>query len=170
MSDWASLTPTSQANERRELKRQAQEYQKGCEFHFRSSAKRLKQDSKLVAAEKISTFEDFLTTIMAPETTPDSFDKAVVDFQVIFPSLKNWLFWWMQPKIASMIFPARRTMSEDIASSLPNTSNPVEAQHSLLHHSSSKLSHEGLSGVQEIFLHVQKLEEQWKAIKGAIFS
>ena len=91
------------------------------------------------------------------------FDATVASFHISFDHLTNWMSWWLRPSIASMIFPSKRAMTEELAAQLPNTSNPVETQHSLLHHGAGK-NHEPVSGMKAIHLQVEGLRREYEAI------
>lgn len=46
-----------------------------------------------------------------------------------FPKAQGWLLWWMRPSHAKMLFSSERTMSEQVWTSLPSTTNAEEAMH-----------------------------------------
>ncbi|KAJ3557349.1 hypothetical protein NM688_g1521 [Phlebia brevispora] len=168
-TQWASLTSEAQSSQRQKYLKQAADYQKGCVVHFHRSETRVKQDPSLVPPDKRDDFQASINVFLSPDTERTEFDDAVSEFNNTFPQLRNWLRWWLQKKIAPMIFPAYRTMSSIVANALPKTSNPVETQHSLLHHATGT-HREPVKGIEEISLHVEELYGQYKAIKAGHFA
>ncbi|KAF8951007.1 hypothetical protein BDZ97DRAFT_2067954 [Flammula alnicola] len=134
-----SLTAASQEIERNEYLKQAQEAERGCEFHFWQSAERIMSNGALV-----------------PQAKSGEFNRI--------SRIHGWLSWWLRPAFASMIFPAVSAIDRTIADQIPTTSNPVEHQHSLLHHAVS-VDQDLIPGIKKLFLHVQELESQYSAIK-----
>lgn len=163
--NWDALSPEAQAVQRREFVREASDYLQGCEIHFWRSAKRIQQNGALVPPEKRDRFAQLLREMLDPLCVEAEFDRAVTTLCAEFPLIHNWLSWWLQPLVARMLFPVKKTMSEEDAKHLPRTSNPVETQHSLLHHASGK-GHDLISGIRGLFLHCQELERHHKAILG----
>ncbi|KAJ7893655.1 hypothetical protein B0H14DRAFT_2559638 [Mycena olivaceomarginata] len=68
-----------------------------------------------------------------------------------------------------MIFPAKSAVDPEVAAKVPSTSNPIEHQHSLLHHAVGK-DQELVPGMEKIFLHVREMEKKYLAIKDGHFN
>jgi hypothetical protein len=66
-----------------------------------------------------------------------------------------------------MIFPALSVVNPELADKVPSTTNPIEHQHSLLHHATGT-DMDLVQGAENIWLHVRELEKQYDAIKGMI--
>ena len=94
------------------------------------------------------------------------FDEAVSRLKETFPKLKGWIKWWIKDSIAHMIFPACSKMASSLTSRTPDTSNPVESHHSLLHHGSGK-NHDPIVGMHQIWLHVNQLKGYYDSTVGA---
>ncbi|KAL1939097.1 hypothetical protein VTO73DRAFT_10357 [Trametes versicolor] len=163
LKDWDKLSPNAQVEQRRAFVQEASEFLQGCEIHFWRSAKRLEKNGSLVPADQRDDFTYLLREMLSPALTVLEFDETVQTLRQDFPRIKNWISWWMQPLVSRMIFPAMKTMSESDARQLPRTSNPVETQHSLLHHASGK-GHDLLPGVRALFLHMQEMERHEQAV------
>ncbi|KAL1942572.1 hypothetical protein VTO73DRAFT_6174 [Trametes versicolor] len=163
LKDWDKLSPNAQVEQRRTFVDEASNFLQGCEIHFWRSAKRLEKNGSLVPADQRDDFEYLLRQMLSPNLTVLEFDETVQTLREDFPRIKNWITWWMQPLVARMIFSVMKTMSESDARQLPRTSNPVETQHSLLHHASGK-GHDLLPGVRALFLHMQEMERHDQAI------
>jgi hypothetical protein len=121
----------------------------------------------VVAPNLTSTFENSLRELLSPRTTSDRFDEVVRTLKITFPAAKNWFAWWERGPIASMIFPAKSAVDPEVAAKVPSTSNPIEHQHSLLHHAVGK-DQELVPGMEKIFLHVREMEKKYLAIKGGL--
>ncbi|KAJ7680004.1 hypothetical protein B0H14DRAFT_2655499 [Mycena olivaceomarginata] len=67
-----------------------------------------------------------------------------------------------------MIFPAKSSADPELAAKAPSTTNPIEHQHSLLHHAVGK-DQELLPGIEKLFLHVREMENKYNAIKDGHF-
>jgi hypothetical protein len=63
---------------------------------------------------------------MSQDTTLEEFDQIATEIESEFPHIKGWLKWWLRPANASMIFPAKLAMSDEVSQATPNTSNPIE--------------------------------------------
>ncbi|KAH9849132.1 hypothetical protein C2E23DRAFT_737971 [Lenzites betulinus] len=131
LKDWSKLSPSAQLEQRRAFVQEASAFLQGCEIHFWRSAKRLQKNGALIPPETIDMFEELLRELLSPVGTEEDFEASLQTLRLEFPRIKNWISWWVQPLVARMIFPAKKTMSEADARSLPRTSNAVETQHSL---------------------------------------
>ncbi|KAF8957620.1 hypothetical protein BDZ97DRAFT_1924498 [Flammula alnicola] len=155
-----SLTAASQEIERNEYLKQAQEAERGCEFHFWQSAERIMSNGALVPQAKSGEFNRLLRSLVSSKTSLEDFDTTVQTLRSEFPRIHGWLSWWLRPAFASMIFPAVSAIDRTIADQIPTTSNPVEHQHSLLHHAVG-VDQDLIPGIKKLFLHVQELESQY---------
>ena len=160
---WTSFSEAAQATERNELRLKAREFQRGCWTHFRSAVRRIKQNTALVPPNRLALFESLIDEIATATMEPQQFDELITRFHTSFQHLGNWISWWTRPSIAAMIFPSRMKMSAELVEQLPRTSNPVETQHSLLHHGSGK-NHDALKGLEMIHMHVEGLRRQYEGI------
>lgn len=159
------LTRQSQAIERKQYIEEAKEAEVGCDVHFGRSAIRVKKNGALVPPESVDAFDDGIRRLLSPSTTSTQFSEVVTSLKSQFPRINGWLNWWLRPTVASMIFPARSVVDPVVAASVPSTSNPVEHQHSLLHHATG-IDQDLIPGIEKLFLHVQELEAQYNAIEG----
>ncbi|KAL4256927.1 hypothetical protein AB1N83_010648 [Pleurotus pulmonarius] len=168
MPSFNFLSSESQVIERQRFYNDALKVQVGCDVHFRNSVTRIKRNGSIIPANKAKDFQAHCETLISPSTNNDHFDQTVRDLQQGFPRARPWLNWWLRPTMASMIFPCKSAVARDLASRVPSTSNPVEHQHSLLHHAVGK-DYDIIPGVEKIHLHVKELESQYKAIQGGHF-
>ncbi|KAJ7589359.1 hypothetical protein C8J56DRAFT_1049006 [Mycena floridula] len=138
----------------------ATEYQQGCEFHFSESTARIR---RTIPAADLQLFNDLVDTLQRSADLKE-FNKAVKKFHGSFPLQRGWLDWWLQEKVARTIFAAKRTMDPKLAGMIPNTTNPIENQHSLLHHATG--TKRGLiEGFEDMYLFVNEIETRYMAIK-----
>ncbi|KAJ7621668.1 hypothetical protein B0H17DRAFT_1151812 [Mycena rosella] len=156
------------AAERRNLIIEAEEAEVGCEVHFWRYADHVKKTHSLVPPELSNTFEKSLRELLSPKTISERFDSVILALEATFPAIKNWVGWWERRSIASMIFPGESAVDPALAAKVPSTSNPIENQHSLLHHAVGK-DHELLPGIEKIWLHVREVEKNSNAIKEGHF-
>ena len=76
-------------------------------------------------------------------------DQFVSRAQVIlhdFPKTEAWLWWWLRPSHASMLFVSEHVMEPDIWESIPDTTNAEEAMHWKLYAAAGH-NHEFLEGI-----------------------
>jgi hypothetical protein len=132
-----ALSTEAQDAERSRYVQDAQDTLKGCATHFNGSVLRIKRNLALVPSEQTDVFQGFIYQLLSQDTTSSGFDKVAKEIESEFPRIKGWLKWWLRPANASMIFPAKRTMSEGVSDATPTTSNPIEHQFSLLHRSAA---------------------------------
>jgi hypothetical protein len=159
------LLAESQVRERKRYVDEAAEAVLGCGVHFWRSATRIKKNGVLVPPLQSERFNNLLYRLISSNTSSDEFDDAVATLRSDFPRIKGWLDWWLHPKFASMIFPARSVVDPNHAQSVPSTSNPAEHQHSLLHHATG-IDQDLIPGIRKLFLHVQEIQAQYEAIQG----
>ena len=110
-------------------------------------------------------FDTSIESLVSLDSDLEEFNDTVAVLRDTFPELKGWIEWWIKDSIAHLIFPVHSRMSQDLSSHTPNTSNPVESHHSLLHHGSGK-NHDPLSGIHQIYLHVNKQKVHYDGIVG----
>src|SRR5882762_5736733 len=127
------LSTEAQAAERTRYIKEAQDTLKGCATHFNGSVLRIKRNLALIPAEDANKFQALVYELLSQDTTSAEFDNVARQIGTSFPRIEGWLKWWLRPANASMIFPAKRTMSEGVSNATPNTSNLIEHQFSLLH-------------------------------------
>jgi len=163
--DFDSLTPESQVIERNAYVLQAQEAERGCEFHFWQSTERLTSNGNLIPSAGVPHFNRQLRIMTSRSTTMEEFNAVVEHIRATFPQVKAWLSWWLRPAFASMIFPACSSVDPSTAAQVPPTGNPVEHSHQLLHHAVGK-GHDLIPGIEKLYLHSEELERQHDAVKG----
>lgn len=164
---YPKLSPEAHSAQRRTYVEEASAFLQGCEVHFWRSGTRVAKNAALVPLKSRSRFDQLLRELLSPLSTEDQFGSAVHALNAEFPALQNWIAWWLQPLVARMIFPVRKTMSEDDARQLPHTSNPVETQHALLHHAVGK-GHDLQTGIKALFLHCVEMEKRYQAVQGML--
>lgn len=164
----AMLDPDVRALQHANFVKKVLQYQQGCVTHFQRLAMRIKQDRSLVPTELVNTFDMCLMRMLSLETSRQELEDTFTILRTQFPPLlSGWLDWWYRRKASEMIFPASRVDADDFRSTdIPRTSNPIETQHSLLHHATGT-DHDLLSGFEALFRHVKQLEKQYNAALGA---
>ncbi|KAL6306878.1 hypothetical protein BKA93DRAFT_124086 [Sparassis latifolia] len=167
---WHMLLTEAQSAERKYLHSEVSKYEQGCETHFWRSGTRLttRGSGTLIPGDMEGIFNDHLRRMISSQTTADEFEETIQSLQTLFPQINGWIEWWMRPKIASMIFPAKSTIDPQLAEEVPHTSNPVDTQHSLLHHATGT-DNDLMAGIEKLFLHMAELERQYKAVQGGHF-
>jgi hypothetical protein len=162
---FGALSREAQDAERARYLQEAQETLKGCATHFNGSVLRVKRNFALVAAERGDEFQALIYRLLSQDTTSDEFDRVATEIESSFPSVKGWLKWWLRPANASMIFPAKRAISQEDSEATPNTSNPIEHRFSLLHRATGT-EQDLIPGIKKLHLHAEELHQQYLAIKG----
>lgn len=162
---FSSLSKEAQVIERRRYFDEAEEAQSGCVTHFFRSGTRLKRNEAVIPADRVDAFDNYIRQLLSASTTEVGFDNIIITLKAELPRITDWLSWWLRPAIASMIFPAKSSMDPILAGKIPSSSNPIEHQHSLLHHAAGS-DHDLQKGIHYIFLHVQEMEAQYNSIKG----
>ncbi|KAK7047011.1 hypothetical protein R3P38DRAFT_3423671 [Favolaschia claudopus] len=163
--NFSSLSPQAQLVERQQLVKEAEEAVVGCEVHFWRSADRISNTHSLVPPEMKHVFQEGVYELLSANTTTERFDQVVRDLKSTFPRTKNWFSWWERGPIAAMIFPVKRSVPPELVARVPSTTNPIEHQHSLLHHGVGK-DQELAPGIEKLYLHVREMEKKSRAIKG----
>lgn len=128
----------------------------GCNMHFLASANRLKDTASLVPPSLSTRFNELTRTLISSDASVVQFDSAVAEIQSDFPKCRGWLSWWMQPWVVSMAFPAKSQVPPNVRDEVPNTTNAVEHQHSLLNDACG-YGHDLLDGVHALLRHIQQL-------------
>ncbi|KAF8503048.1 hypothetical protein JB92DRAFT_3208985 [Gautieria morchelliformis] len=159
------LSAEAQQVEIQRFRKEASQYLVGCETHWLGSCRRIKHSGAIVAPPLVSKFEHLTSRLLLPSITPNEFGQITDELRRVFPKAVGWLNWWLQPAVACMIFPCHRKVDNDVFAEVPHTSNPVEAQHSLLHHATG-INHDLIGGLERLYLHVRQLEGQYHAVKG----
>lgn len=165
---WNRLSAAARAAEHAARLEEASNFQQGCVTHFQRSAMRLKKDKSIIPAHLADTFEACLHTLLNPGTTLNEYKTTLERMRSTFPSvLHGWINWWDRPKIAAMIFPACRSERDDDfrhQGEIPQTSNPIETQHSLLHHATGT-GYDLIPGIEALVRHVKQLEAQYDSAR-----
>ncbi|TBU52815.1 hypothetical protein BD310DRAFT_995754 [Dichomitus squalens] len=163
IAGWDWLSAAAQKLERARFLEDASKYQQGCRVHFQRSVMRIKKDKAIVPAHLQDTFETSINTLL-DTTSAEVFTMTMQRLRTDFPTvLQGRISWWEQDHIAAMIFPALQ-QGPDVEfrhSEIPQTSNPIETQHSLLHHATGK-SHQIPQGIKAL--------SQYDAAKGTHLS
>ena len=165
------ISREAQDVERSRLLQEASKYQQGCKTHFQRSVMRLKKDTHIVPVHLRDTFQECVNILLSTHSR-EEYEDTMRRLRSGFPSImKAWISWWARPHVASMIFPAcRRDGDEDDDfrdSEVPQTSNPIETQHSLLHRATGK-GYDLVPGIEAIFGYVRQLTTQYAAVKGTV--
>ncbi|KAI8137713.1 hypothetical protein BJV82DRAFT_674521 [Fennellomyces sp. T-0311] len=105
---------------------------KGCYYHWRNSIEKLRKVEKAIPAEKVTAFLE-CTDTMYQTLQPAIFDAVTQALREQFPKAEDWLNWWLQPEVASMIFKARTEMHDDLVEHTTRTTNGIEAFHRSLY-------------------------------------
>ena len=121
------------------------------------------QNGALVPPDYQKSFTGILYKMVNKSTTVEEFDTCVSQLHSQFSQIDGWLSWWLCPKIASMIFPAKSAVNVDLARKVPSTTNPVEAQHSNFHSATGK-DFDAVAGAHNLYLYIKTHENQYRAI------
>ncbi|KAK7012607.1 hypothetical protein R3P38DRAFT_3586804 [Favolaschia claudopus] len=91
----------------------------------------------------------------------DEFTDCAESFIRDFPNAESWIRWWMLPAHATMLFPSFRKMTPELWNSLPETTNPEEAQHWKIYAALKRRLAliPGIKGLFAFVEHYRKLEE-----------
>ncbi|KAH6916538.1 hypothetical protein BKA70DRAFT_1419447 [Coprinopsis sp. MPI-PUGE-AT-0042] len=160
---WTKMTEEAKEAERARFKSDAEKALQGCNVHFRRSALRIKKQAFIIPPERSREFDVFTNKVLQ-DIARSEFDRLVEELQREFPKTKNWICWWIRPSFAKMIFPAHQTMDAEVLADVPRDSNPVEGQHSLLHHGAGS-DHELLPGIRYLWNFAHEVELRYKSIK-----
>lgn len=132
---------------------------------------RLKKDTGIVPPLLADRFQVCIDTLLSPDTTLSLFKDTIKIMRSEFPPImRSWINWWENQRVAQIVFPACRTTEDDFRETeIPVTSNPVETQHSLLHHATGT-RYDLIPGIEALYRHVRQLQMQHQAAKGVICS
>jgi hypothetical protein len=147
---------------------EVQDTVKGCTTLFNGSILWIKCNFALISVDRTDEFQTLIYQLLSQDTTSNEFNIVAERIDSEFPCVKGWLVWWPCPANASMIFPARRTMSKEVDDATPNTSNPIKHCFSLLHHA-TRTEQDLIPGIKKLHLHVEGLCEQHSATKGTVY-
>ncbi|EIM79531.1 uncharacterized protein STEHIDRAFT_116440 [Stereum hirsutum FP-91666 SS1] len=153
------------SNARKAYLDEAAKYRRGCDVHFMRSATRLKRNGTLVPPEHTALFDEFCHLAIGRDTTRSQFSEAVEHIRTTLPRIRGWLAWWLRASVRTMAFPCHSVSDPEDLDQTPNNSNPVETQHSLLHHAVGT-DHDLIPGVQNLYLHAKEMEKRTKSIEG----
>lgn len=159
------MSEETQTEARQNIRREAEEFAVGCKIHWQRSIIRLTRNGALVPRSLVSSFEHLTRVLSSDDTSLEAFDQAVIELREGFPAVARWLDWWLQPWVASMIFPAKSSVDPSLRDHIPRTSNPVEAKHSVLHRASGT-DKALIPGLEGIFLYVNEIEALYNAVLG----
>ena len=170
VAGWDTLSNAARIAEREAHEADAANYQQGCETHFRRSGMRIKKDRAIVPPHLVDRFQVCIDTLLSPDTTLQAFNDTIRCLRSEFPPvMRSWINWWENPRISQIVFPACRPTQNDFRQSeVPQTSNPIETQHSLLHHATGT-RYDLIPGIEALFRHVRQLQTQFQAAKGMFF-
>lgn len=159
------MSEETQTETRMSLRKEAESFAVGCHVHWQRSIMRLTRNGALVPRSLVASFEHLTRDLSSEGTTPEAFDRIVVELRERFPAVTRWLDWWLQPWVASMIFPAKSSVDPSLRDHIPRTSNPVEGKHSLLHRASGT-GKALIPGLEGIILYVSEIEAMYNAVLG----
>lgn len=165
MPEYAGLSGNALKKAHEALIKEAEQIKSGCESHFLRSAVKLASNGEIVPLIHCADFMKMIYRLISRHTTIEEYNEIMTELRRQFPKTKWWLNWWQRPTIATMIFPACSIMDPKVSTEIPRTTNPVEHQHSLLHHATGT-QHDLVTGIKKIYNHVHELELQYDAITG----
>lgn len=166
----AQLSPAARQTQTDALVKEAESTEVGCDIHCEKSVKRLCQSAAIIPPAQVLYFRTLVNKLKSRD--PDDMEVFVETTQEIhneFPNARDWLEWWLQPAIASMIFPAASSVDLDLRDLLPATTNPVEHQHSLLNRAVG-YGNDLITGVRKMLKHIQERKSKHLGVVGAFFA
>jgi hypothetical protein len=101
---------------------------KGCLQHFHAGVTHVKRISGAVPPSMANAFEECALALLKADDS-DQFASCVQVILQDFLKTEAWLWWWMRPSHASMLFVSECVMEPDIWESIPDTTNAEEAMH-----------------------------------------
>ncbi|KXN89732.1 hypothetical protein AN958_05272 [Leucoagaricus sp. SymC.cos] len=122
-----------------ELRRVALTLLRGCEVHFKSGGQKM---SKVSGAVPVHRKKYFLRQVYGLLDVPDykTFREQAKHIMQEFPLTDNWLSWWLEEDNASILFKPLREMPEELAKTIPNSTNAEESMHWKQHTKGEALS------------------------------
>ena len=103
-------------------------YLKGCYYHWKNSVERILKNGQLISTDQVNSFLEYTKT-MYEANVPGIFDAVVKGLLKDFPSIQEWVSWWLKPEISSMIFRSKSLMRDQLLWNTTKTTNGVEAFH-----------------------------------------
>ena len=97
-------------------------------MHWMQSLHRATSGHDVVAPEKRGRFWELARIIRTTEDA-DEFCASCKELVTSFSRSFNWLKWWLQPSISSMIFNHRSSMNPALRNHPSRTANAVESYH-----------------------------------------
>ena len=135
---------------------------RGCQQHFRANVTRLKKIHGVVAVGQESAFESRTLALLDAPNHEGFLERAGVIIRD-FPVAAPWLRWWMNPGRAIMLFSSEKTMSTQLWTSLPSTTNAEESMHWKIYSAVGR-DH----GILEGFLSLLRVSEYYKRLYDAV--
>ena len=123
------------ARRRKELERdagaEADTLIRGCEFHFIQNIRRARIKLRIPDCDS-NLFDTKMKNLFFKSKDLETVNRRREVILKAWPDVKVWLDWWTSPRIAKLIMDPDMTMSKEDREAVPNTSNAVEAAHSVL--------------------------------------
>lgn len=121
----------------KQLRQGAHKLLKGCRHHFRSGVVRVSNIGIVVSPARKQAFRSRAMALLdAPSS--DDFRRRMQLLLNEYPKCENWAKWWMAPDRAQLLFQSELAMDAQLASRLPDTTNPEESLHNKLYLSVGK--------------------------------
>lgn len=153
----------SHSTDRINFMHRAEKLLKGCRVHFLRSVKTVAQSASLVDPSAKSRFRELADELCSAPSLKE-FQSVESAIRKEFPTIKNWLDWWVRPSIASQIFQAHKIMNPELDAMLPDTTNPVESLHNILGVSVGK-GHQFIVGLIGLSKWTTRYELESEAVK-----
>ncbi len=103
---------------------------RGCQEHFRQSITRIKRNSAVIPMSEAGDFQRHALNLLQTNLK-DEFTSIVIKITNTWKFTKNWIDFWTQSHIKSMLFPSHSILAPDLDEALPSTTNAQEALHKL---------------------------------------
>ncbi|KIK62151.1 hypothetical protein GYMLUDRAFT_994919, partial [Collybiopsis luxurians FD-317 M1] len=124
----------------------------GCHYHFHKSIHQMARIGNIVSPDTKGSFWKLCDSLTTMENHAE-FNHTVAAIQRQWPKASQWLSWWLAPDHAHMLFPSQRTMPENLADKLPDTTNAEEAMHATIYRIVGSLHNplfQGLDGLLNV--------------------
>lgn len=79
----------------------------GCEVHFKISAGRIARNGAIIDPDQESEFYNLSLKLLTVKCR-NEFDLVITDLRTKYPKAKNWISFWTQTDIASMLFSSNK--------------------------------------------------------------